>query len=221
MKKVKLKVIIIFLLILLFLPMYINVYGATEVDLSNLEGKLRKIYSTFYATEEVRESYVKREVDAFIESYRKSLSVMESTQGIKLPDSKKEEMVKEVNFQINALISRIKNEKEQEKFDKDNEFGSGFNEGLLPGKSTNEAQLKEQTNKIVGTVLFVLQIASVGGIIFAGIRYMFASANQKADIKNSLIALVIGMVLVFGASTVANYVVQVTNEVLDTSTTKK
>lgn len=61
-------------------------------------------------------------------------------------------------------------------------------------------------SKITGVIIVVLQIASVGGVIYAGVRYMFASADSKADIKKGLISLVIGMIIVFSASTVVGFI---------------
>lgn len=64
------------------------------------------------------------------------------------------------------------------------------------------------------TIRTILQIAAVGAVIFAGVRYMFASADTKADIKKQMIILVVGAVLVFGATTVISFIQTVTNEVL-------
>lgn len=60
--------------------------------------------------------------------------------------------------------------------------------------------------KIFGVLIVTLQVASMAGIIFAGVRYMFASADSKADLKKGLIHLAIGMVIVFGASSVVGFV---------------
>lgn len=74
----------------------------------------------------------------------------------------------------------------------------------------------EALNKTIGgvwnTVVTVLQIAAVGAIIFAGVRYMFASASDKANIKNQLIILAVGAILVFGASTVVKLLMTATTE---------
>ena len=61
--------------------------------------------------------------------------------------------------------------------------------------------------KVWGVILVVLQVASIAGVIFAGVRYMFASADAKADLKKSMIHLVIGMIIVFGASTVVGFII--------------
>ena len=69
------------------------------------------------------------------------------------------------------------------------------------------------TGNIWQTVIVVIQVLAVAAVVFAGLRYMFASADQNADIKKQLIILVIGAVLVFGASTVLGIISNVTKEV--------
>lgn len=69
-------------------------------------------------------------------------------------------------------------------------------------------------NKIWSTVLLILQICAVAAIVFAGVKYMFASADQKADIKNGMIGLVVGAILVFAASTVVQFIINAANEVI-------
>ncbi len=69
------------------------------------------------------------------------------------------------------------------------------------------------TGNLWSTVIVVIQVLAVAAVVFAGLRYMFASADQKADIKKQLIWLVIGAVLVFGASTVIGVIANVTKEV--------
>lgn len=89
-------------------------------------------------------------------------------------------------------------------------FGGGFDYNQVPQGNINEVgETKGIFDNIFTTVLFLIQIASVAGIIFCGIRYMYSSADRKADIKAGMIPLVIGIVLVFCASTVAQFVVKV------------
>lgn len=64
-----------------------------------------------------------------------------------------------------------------------------------------------------GIILTILQVAAIAAVVFAGVRYMFASADSKADIKKQMIWLVIGAVLVFGASTVIQLVTNVANDI--------
>lgn len=62
---------------------------------------------------------------------------------------------------------------------------------------------------IWGSVAFVVQIISIGCVVFAGLRYMFASPSGKAEIKKTMLYLIIGSILIFGATTVIKSVVTI------------
>ena len=83
-----------------------------------------------------------------------------------------------------------------------------------PDANGSIGTIDNAAGKIWGTLLTIFQILAIAAIVVAGIRYMFASADQKADIKKSLVVLVIGAILVFGASTVAKIIMDATNDVL-------
>lgn len=72
--------------------------------------------------------------------------------------------------------------------------------------------------QVWGTVLTIAQILAFAAVVFAGVRYMFASADQKADIKKGLVYLIIGAILVFAASTVVKLVVLGVNNVSNEAT---
>jgi trbC/VIRB2 family len=85
----------------------------------------------------------------------------------------------------------------------------------------NKIQGGNEINSVTGTarnvwstIALILQIAAIAAIVFAGVRYMFASADTKADIKKQMVILVVGAVLVFGASTVVQFITGITNEAL-------
>ena len=59
---------------------------------------------------------------------------------------------------------------------------------------------------IWGTVIVIVQILAVAAVVFAGLRYMFASADQKADIKKSMGILAVGAILVFAATTILSFI---------------
>lgn len=67
--------------------------------------------------------------------------------------------------------------------------------------------------RIWGTVSLILQILAVAAVVIAGIRYMFASADAKANIKKQTIFLIVGMILVFGATFVIGFIVKITSEI--------
>ena len=61
------------------------------------------------------------------------------------------------------------------------------------------------------TVATIVQILSIAAVVFAGLRYMFASADQKADIKKSMGILAVGALLVFGATTILQLIAGATD----------
>ena len=89
----------------------------------------------------------------------------------------------------------------------------GIPSTAFPSMGTPDQTVTGITDKIWGTVLTIAQILAFAAIVFAGIRYMFASADKKADIKNGLIYLLIGAILVFATSTVVKIAVSTTKEI--------
>lgn len=91
-------------------------------------------------------------------------------------------------------------------------WGAGYDP--LNGKPNQTiTTIDTAVQQIWGTVLTVLQVLAVAALVFAGVKYMFASAEGKADIKNGMIGLVIGAILVFGASAVIKMIIKASEEV--------
>ena len=82
------------------------------------------------------------------------------------------------------------------------------------GENYQSDTLKNTARGIWGTVVTIVQILAVAAVVFAGLRYMFASADQKADIKKSMGVLAIGAVLVFGATLVIKLIGNITTDTL-------
>lgn len=84
---------------------------------------------------------------------------------------------------------------------------AGFNTFNKDMTVNTETATKTQATigRVWGTILMILQVAAIAAVVFAGVRYMFASADSKADIKKQMIWLVVGAILVFGASTVIGF----------------
>ncbi len=81
----------------------------------------------------------------------------------------------------------------------------------FPAQGTTISKVETLSKDVWATVVLIARILAFAAIIFAGIRYMFASAEQKADIKKGLIYLVIGAVLVFASTFIVDIVVNITN----------
>ena len=64
---------------------------------------------------------------------------------------------------------------------------------------------------LAGKILGFLQwIALIGGVLIIavlGIKYMMGSLEEKAEYKKSMIPLIVGIVVVMGATTIANLLV--------------
>lgn len=94
-------------------------------------------------------------------------------------------------------------------------FGNGFNANVIPDELA-VTEIRTPVNKVWGTVSLILRICAVAGIIFTGIRYMFATANAKADMKQTLPYLIIGIVIIFAGSYVIDFIVKVFAETTGT-----
>lgn len=62
---------------------------------------------------------------------------------------------------------------------------------------------------IIGTINLIVKYLAFGGIVFIGLKYMFESAEGKAQIKDKLAPMALGIVLVFSASTVVDFIISV------------
>lgn len=70
-----------------------------------------------------------------------------------------------------------------------------------------EGQGKDSMLKLVGSVLgFLRWAAIIGGVVIItilGIKYMMGSLEEKAEYKKSMIPLIVGIVVVMGATFIA------------------
>lgn len=84
--------------------------------------------------------------------------------------------------------------------------------GDAPGTGTATVT-KGMVENLWGVIRTVLQIAALGALIFSGVRYMFASADQKADIKKSMGILVLGALIVFGSTIVIDIITKIAKDI--------
>lgn len=76
----------------------------------------------------------------------------------------------------------------------------------MPNGEGSVTRVDTSVKKIWSTVILIVQILAFAAVVFAGLRYMFTSADQKADIKKSMGILALGAALVFAASTVVGFI---------------
>ena len=79
-----------------------------------------------------------------------------------------------------------------------------------PSEITPDQQGTEQIDNVGKRVMGILQaigiVVSVGVLMVLGIKYMMGSAEEKAEYKKTMIPYVVGAVLIFAATTIANAV---------------
>ncbi len=91
-------------------------------------------------------------------------------------------------------------------------FGIDYDKDVLKDAADPVGDVETLVNNVWGTVALVVQVLAIACVVFAGLRYMFASADAKADIKKQTIILVVGAVLVFGATWIIDIIANTTEE---------
>lgn len=76
---------------------------------------------------------------------------------------------------------------------------------LEPTYGDSEA-LTTKAGQIMGMIRNVAIIASVIIIMVLGVKYMLGSVEEKADYKKSFMPLIIGIILVVSATTIASFI---------------
>lgn len=71
---------------------------------------------------------------------------------------------------------------------------------------TNDTALITMGGKVLGIINTIGVVASVIVLMILGIKYMVGSVEEKAEYKKSMLAYVIGAVMVFGITTIANII---------------
>ena len=82
-------------------------------------------------------------------------------------------------------------------------FG-GVNPTMTPPGS-NAPGLIDAVNAILGAAQWIGFIVGIAMIIYIGIKYLTAGAGQKAEVKSTMVPLLVGAVLVMLAPTIAKW----------------
>lgn len=56
--------------------------------------------------------------------------------------------------------------------------------------------------RLLGVVTMIVKVAAIAGVIYVGVRYIFAGASGKADLKGKSVYFIIGIILTFCSVTV-------------------
>lgn len=83
------------------------------------------------------------------------------------------------------------------------EDGSDFQPSKVVGNTSGTGDIQTLGNSIVGILQVIGILVSVIVLIVLGIKYMMGSAEEKAEYKKTMIPYLIGAVLIFTASALA------------------
>ncbi len=99
-------------------------------------------------------------------------------------------------------------------------FANSVFAGLTPGDLKGDADLgdgQKLVNTIIGWLTGIGMAVSVIVLLILGIKYMIGSAEEKAEYKKTMIPYLVGAVLVFGASAIAQVVYSIAKQAGDTT----
>ena len=87
----------------------------------------------------------------------------------------------------------------------------------VTNSAASVASVDNAVAKVWNTVVTIIQVLAVAAIVITGVRYMLANADQKADVKKQTMWLIIGAILVFGASGVIKLLISASNQITSSS----
>jgi hypothetical protein len=86
---------------------------------------------------------------------------------------------------------------------------SGVFKEILSGTTYESIQ-----NSLWANISIVVNIFAIAGIAALGLKYMFSSADTKADIKKDMVPVAIGLVLIYAISSVLKFLVSAGADIL-------
>lgn len=79
---------------------------------------------------------------------------------------------------------------------------------------TSAGDWDDLSNNVIWITNTIVRYASFGGILVLGLKYMFASAEGKSKIKTDMGGFFLGIVFVFAATSVVEFIVKIADEVI-------
>lgn len=81
-----------------------------------------------------------------------------------------------------------------------------FEPGDITISEPTSSEISNFGGRIIGAIQVVGVVVSVVILLVLGIKYMMGSAEEKAEYKKSMVPYLVGAVLIFAASTIANII---------------
>lgn len=85
-------------------------------------------------------------------------------------------------------------------------FASQINPNELTPTYGDSSAITERAGKIMGMIRNVAVIASVIILMVIGVKYILGSVEEKAEYKKTFLPLIIGIILVVAATSIASFI---------------
>lgn len=85
---------------------------------------------------------------------------------------------------------------------------------IFVGLIADTTQIETLSTSIWGNVALVVKILSILGLAAVGLRYMFANADGKMDVKKQMLPVVIGLILIYCVTSFTQFVIDASSEAL-------
>lgn len=96
-------------------------------------------------------------------------------------------------------------------------LGEGFDPNAFNTNVANgsvDPGIQTPIKRVVHYITLVVEVLAIGGVVFLGVKYMYAGSSDKANIKQTLIYAVIGVIFVFAASSVVDFFLGIGKDVI-------
>lgn len=93
-----------------------------------------------------------------------------------------------------------------------NSFATEFISKAEPGLPGAGGSLENITSNVIGAMMWVGYACAIGMVVFIGIKYILASADEKASLKGMLVKVVIGSFIVVLSLQITNMVISIMSD---------
>lgn len=91
-------------------------------------------------------------------------------------------------------------------------LGSAFNPNLLP--QNRDAEIEGKIEDIAIQIAKIIRIFTVAGVAIVGLKYMLSDSQGRSKIKDNLIWMLVGVLLVTSATVIIQKVAQASKEAI-------
>lgn len=88
-----------------------------------------------------------------------------------------------------------------------------FSKSIFNGFTT-ASSLDTITDSIFSTVSTIANVCAIMAIVIMGLKYMFTAADERAELKQKMVPLIIGLALIYASAQVLGFIVNVGSAIL-------